>query len=112
MTNDKQTVEEAAREWCRSHDAANCEDVFLAGVRCAQEREKVLGERWVINEPLGGTLSLMTEISEDWAWIKVCKIPRMPSQLTDEDRVVIESWKQLGYRAVKVKLVEVESDGR
>ncbi len=80
MTNDKQTVEEAAREKAVASvepvipmDAGTREDMerryeeaFLAGVQWVQEREKVIGERWVIVNSDGGIRSVGLTPGHAW----------------------------------------------
>jgi hypothetical protein len=107
MTNDKQTAEEAAREYGtlyyfdkdgnRKKAGINPikEQSFLAGVKWAQEREKVLGEYWVLLKP--GNVEHP---------VGTCMYS------TEEGARGVASVEILGHVPIKVKLVEVESDER
>jgi hypothetical protein len=88
MTNDKQTAEEAAETWVNNNcslynpeDEANYIRIFLAGMKLAQEREKVLWTGWV-------------QVDHDG------KVVDPDSPIVD-----IEPWEVGKY--VRVKLVEV-----
>lgn len=97
-----QTAEEAARD--KYHGGRidlppylieDLRSAFIAGAKWQQEREKVLGERWVIVNPDGRVIDFGK--SENEAWQNVLTIARY----------AVEDFKAQGYRAVKVKLVEV-----
>jgi hypothetical protein len=72
MTNDKQTAEEAARGYCDQYSwndprEEDAEAAFLAGVRWAQEREKVLWTGWaMINND--GTITQDSPILDTEPW--------------------------------------------
>ena len=124
MDNDKQTAEEAARGYVRRYQDHSidsllyvvnppattiAESVFLAGVQWAQEHqfrdatEKILGDRWVIVGPGGTPISLTNATNEHASWQSLPLTEHTPEQR----QKVIEEHKAEGFRAVKVKLVEV-----
>ena len=105
-------LKEAARQYAESRGNGVVLDkllstAFLAGAEWANTRpaaEKVLGEGWVIVGPKGTVISLTNASCEAHAWGAIPTAFNTP----EERNFIIAEHKAAGYRAVKVKIVEVE----
>jgi hypothetical protein len=120
------TTEEAARVYATDNTVhltygatLSCSEIkeimevaYQAGREAEHESEKVIGERWVIVFPDSAGLECIAgnvlEVSEGFDWCVVMNFRKLPSNLTAQQRAWIDVRKREGYRAVKVKLVEVE----
>lgn len=85
---------------------------FERGMKLARESEKVLCERWVItfkdSEGKQSIINNALEVAKGWVWQVALKFREMPCSFTLEQRDEIARREAQGYRAVKVKLVEVK----